>query len=261
MLRKSWAIGGVVLKEMTRRKDFYVLFILTAVLTVAMGSVNVFDDTRMVRYLKELCLTLVWLAVLVIAVTSAARQIPAEREHRTIFPLLAKPVSRWELVFGKFIGCFLACGIALFVFYLFFAIISFSRERELFLANCVFAFLLHWIFCAVVVAMTLLGSVVLSTPSANATLCFLAASSILFLGRHLKQIALSMQEPLRSVLQVGYFAMPHLEFFDIRDLVVHNHPAPFSAGDLALVTGYGALYTTFFLVAAWAVFRRRPLSV
>ena len=29
-----------------------------------------------------------------IALTAAARQIPAERESRTIFPLLAKPVTR-----------------------------------------------------------------------------------------------------------------------------------------------------------------------
>ena len=41
---------------------------------------------------------------LVIAIGTAARQIPAERENRTIFPLLAKPVSRWQVILGKFFG-------------------------------------------------------------------------------------------------------------------------------------------------------------
>ena len=42
-----WAIALVVIVEMIRRKDFYVLFVLTALITLVMGSVNIFnDDTR-----------------------------------------------------------------------------------------------------------------------------------------------------------------------------------------------------------------------
>ena len=62
------------------------------------------------RYLKDVCLLLIWISSLVIAITTTARQIPAERESRTIFPLLAKPVRRGELIVGKFLGCWLACG-------------------------------------------------------------------------------------------------------------------------------------------------------
>src|SRR6266481_8207418 len=113
------ALSQVVIKELYRRKDFYVLFILTAVITLVLGSVNFFGEDNIARYLKELCLLLIWIAGLVIAVTTTARQIPAEREHRTIFPLLAKPVSRAQLIAGKFLGCWWACGIALVVFYLF----------------------------------------------------------------------------------------------------------------------------------------------
>lgn len=129
-MNKAFAIGGVVIKELYRRKDFYVLLVLTAVITGLLGSVNFFNDPKIVRYLKEICLLLIWISSLVICITTAARQIPAERENRTIFPLLAKPVTRWEVVFGKFIGCWLACGIALLVFYLFFAVVSESRSND-----------------------------------------------------------------------------------------------------------------------------------
>src|SRR5688572_19633234 len=105
------AIASVVLKESYRRKDFYVLFFLTAVLTVILGSANFFNDKSIVRYLKEVCLLFIWISALVIAVTTAARQIPAERENRTIFPLLAKPVSRWDVILGKFLGCWTSGGI------------------------------------------------------------------------------------------------------------------------------------------------------
>ena len=84
------AIAGVVIKELRRRKDFYVLFVLTALITLVMGSVSIFGEDKIVRYLKEVCLFLIWASSLVIAITTTARQIPTERENRTLFPLLER---------------------------------------------------------------------------------------------------------------------------------------------------------------------------
>src|SRR5690349_19442164 len=113
------ALSGVVIKELYRRKDFYVLFVLTAVITLLMGSASFFNDAQIVRYLKDLALLLIWASTLVIAIVTTARQIPAERENRTIFPLLAKPVTRGQVILGKFAGCWFASGLAVVVFYLF----------------------------------------------------------------------------------------------------------------------------------------------
>src|SRR6266705_3822872 len=124
------ALSGVVIKELYRRKDFYVLFVLTAVVTLLAGSISIFDDPKIVRYLKEICLLLIWVSALVIAIVTTARQIPAERENRTIFPLLAKPVTRGQVVLGKFAGCWVATGIALVIFYLFFTIVAGTRENQ-----------------------------------------------------------------------------------------------------------------------------------
>ena len=69
MTFRTWlttlAIAGVAIKELYRRKDFYVLFVLTAIITLVMGSVNVFNQEGIVRYLKELCLFLIWASSLV----------------------------------------------------------------------------------------------------------------------------------------------------------------------------------------------------
>ena len=45
-MMKIFAIAGVVLKEMFRRKDFYVLFIITVLLSVIMASVNFFNELQ-----------------------------------------------------------------------------------------------------------------------------------------------------------------------------------------------------------------------
>jgi Cu-processing system permease protein len=254
-----FAIAEVVLKELYRRKDFYVLFILTALITLVLGAQNFFDDNRIARYLKEICLLLIWVSTLVMSIVTAARQIPAERENRTIFPLLAKPVGRGQFILGKFLGCWLAMGLALCVFYLFFSLVTATREHQWPVSNYFQGVSLQWVMLGIVIAMTLLGSLVFAAPSSNATIIFFVAFGILTLGRHLNTVALQLAEPGRSVLYTIYFIIPHLEFFDVRDLLVHNwEPIGWTVWFLA--TLYGAAYTAFFLTASWLIFRTKSLN-
>jgi ABC-type transport system involved in multi-copper enzyme maturation permease subunit len=253
------ALAKVVLKELYRRKDFYVLFILTVILTLVMASANLFDDDRIVGYLKEICLLLIWISALIMAVGAAARQIPAERENRTIFPLLAKPVTRAEVVAGKFLGCWLACGVALVVFYLFLGVVSGSREHQWHLINYFQAFWMQWMFLAIVTAIVLLGSIVIATPASNATICLVVIVALLGMGGRIGSMAIAEPEPLRSCAYAIYILIPHLEFFDLRDFVIHDIGIV-SWLHLGLASFYAAAYTGFFLVAAWICFRRKTLN-
>jgi len=253
------ALAGIVIKELYRRKDFYVLFVLTGLITIAAGSGSFFHDAKIVRYLKDICLLLIWVSALVIVIMTTARQIPAERENRTIFPLLAKPVSRGQVVLGKFVGCWLACGIALIVFYGFFAVVTGTREAHWPVNSYFAAFWLQWAMLGVVTALVLLGSVVFTAPSSNATICFIAVVSIIFLGQHLNKIALQQSEPLRTVVYTIYFAIPHLEWFDIRDQVVNDQPLP-NWMDCSLATLYAAAYAAMLLFLTWLGFRRQSLN-
>lgn len=258
-MNNALAVSSVVIKELYRRKDFYVLFVLTALLTLAMGSMNFFNDPHIVRYLREVCLLLIWVSALVIAITMAARQLPAERESRTIFPLLAKPITRAEVVLGKFLGCWFAAGLALVVFYVFFAVISGVRDGQWPVGLYLEGLWLHWLLLAIVIAATLLGSVVLSTPAANATLAFVLAGGIMLLGQHLNTLALRQAEPVRTILYAIYFALPHFEFFDLRRKIIHEAvPAPMWA--VGAVTLYAGVYAAFFLTATCLAFRRRSLN-
>ncbi len=258
-MNKIFALAGVVIKELYRRKDFYVLFILTALLTFAAGSANFFHDAKIVRYLKDICLLLIWVSALLVAILTAARQIPAEREARTIFPLLAKPVSRAQLIVGKFLGCWLATGLALFVFYLFFAVITGSREQIWPVGVYLEAAWMQWVMLAIVIGMVLLGSIYFAAPSSTTTIAFIVVVGILFVGSHLNTIALQQGEPVQSILAFLYFTIPHLEWYDLRDFVVYDMGmAP--VGAVALATLYAAAWTGIFLLLTWLGFRRKNLT-
>lgn len=259
----SWnnimAIAGVVIKEMYRRKDFYVLFVLAALITLVMGSVNIFNQANIVRYLKEVCLFLIWASTLVITITMTARQIPAERENRTLFPLLAKPVTRSQLLLGKFFGCWFASGLALVLFYFFFGLVAGAKEHHWPLVNYLQAVTLHWFMLGIVCAMTLLGSLVFAAPSSNNTITMVVTVGLLLLARHLNKVALRLDEPGQTLLYSVYFAVPHLELFDVRDLLIHNWasiPWPIWAG----AVGYASVYAALFLGVACLVFRRKAVN-
>jgi ABC-type transport system involved in multi-copper enzyme maturation permease subunit len=259
-LNNIQAMAGVVVKELYRRKDFYVLFVLTALITLIMGSVNFFHENKIVRYLKEICLFLIWMSSLVIAITTTARQIPAEKEARTIFPLLAKPVTRNQLVLGKFFGCWLACGLTLVVFYTFFAIVSGAREHYWPLLNYFQAGIMHWFTLGIVTAMALLGSIIFAAPSSNNTITFVVVIGILFLGRHLDEVALQLSEPGQSIVSVAYFLIPHLEWaFDIRELIVHNRDLVSWAACMGALV-YAVVYTALLLTATCLLFRRKAVN-
>lgn len=252
------ALAGVVIKELYRRKDFYVLFVLTALITLLLGSVNFFDDKRIIRYLKEICLLLIWVSSLVIAILTAGRQIPSEKESRTIFPLLAKPVSRAQMILGKFLGCWFACGVALLVFYLFFIVLSATHDPEFSTLTCIKALWLHWMCLAIIIAMALFGSIVFTSVSANATIIFFTTIGILLVGGHLNTAAVDLTEPIRSIVSALYYAIPHLEWFDVRDLVVHDRNVvqfiPFLGA-----TAYAGVYTALLLGLTMRLFKRKNL--
>lgn len=254
-----FAIGAVVIKELYRRKDFYVLFVLTALITLLLGSASFFGDTSIVRYITEVCMLLIWVSLLVIGVATAARQIPAERENRTILPLLAKPVTRGQLIAGKFLGSWQASGLALLVFYLFLTVVVWARSGGLPWATYLQAAWLHWMCLAVVISMALLGSIIFSAPSATTTIVLVVAGGILMLGRYLNLVAEDLAEPARTVVYALYYVLPHLEWYDLREFVVHQHPrVPWWAVGVATI--YATMYAAVFLGLAWLAFRRKPLT-
>ncbi len=253
------AVAGVVILEMIRRKDVYVLLFLTALITLLLGSVNLFGDPNIARYLKEVCLTLIWISSVVIAVATAARQLPAEKESRTIFPLLAKPVTRAQVMLGKFLGCWAACALSLVLFYMFFCIVSGAREHHWPLTNYFQALLLHIVLCGVVVALTLMGSVVFAAPSSTVTIVGVVVTGILLLGRHLHKVAVKTGGVAGNLLDAVYFSIPHLEWYDVRDLIIHNWPR-LDWLVIAQDALYGAAYGGLFLFVAWLCFRRQALN-
>ncbi|MFA5203842.1 MAG: ABC transporter permease subunit [Lentisphaeria bacterium] len=255
MLQRVFAVAGLSVTELFRRRDVIVAFLLAAVILVPLAAFNLFGVKGVVRYLREVALLLVWLFSLVIAITTAARQLPAELEARTIYPLLAKPLRRGEFLAGKFLGAALAAMASALLFYLCYALMDGLREGAwpglLFLQ----AVTLHLAALVLVCALVILGSVLL-TPSANITVAGLVTVGMLLFGQRLADIAGGASAVVAGLALAAHLVLPHLEFFDLRLHVVHEWPL-LDAATFGAILLYAACYSAAALVlAAWRLQKR-----
>jgi len=249
------ALAGLAVLELFRRKDLIVVFVLSAVILLPLTVLTPFGVAGASRYVNELALLLVWLFSLVIGLGVSARLFPPEFESRTIYPMLAKPVARGTIVVGKYLGALAASVSALVVFYLAYALLEGVRQGLWFPPVLLQAFVLHVGFMAVVTALGLAGSLLL-TPSANLTMCGLTVVGMLFFGQRLPALAAAQTLPGKAVLTLIHWFGPHVEFFDLRQRVVHEWPA-IGWGVCAVALVYAAGYAALCLAVASVAFRKK----
>ena len=104
------------LLESIRRKDLYVALILAVVMIGAAAMIGNFGVNGLEIFLKDVTLNVISLLSLLLAILFAARQIPEEVSRRTVYPLLARPIGRGDLIFGKFLGAFALSVLSLLLF-------------------------------------------------------------------------------------------------------------------------------------------------
>lgn len=250
------ALVRLSLLELWRRNDIFALLVLALALLVPLSAMKPFGASGAVRYVDEIALLLVWGYSLFIALGTGARAFPPEFESRTIYPLLAKPVSRGALLFGKFLGACTASLSALAFFYGLF-LLSYVFRGAAPSLDLLQAFVLHGAFVVLAVAIAMLGSL-LVTPSANLTLTAILLGGMFFFGRRLPAYAETVGGALKPLLLAVYGLAPHAEFFDMRQRVIHGwgtvEPSVFLA-----VLAYAAVYVTVVLLLACFVLKRRRL--
>ena len=252
---RIWTLAHIVWREMIRRKDLYVLLILLAALMIYLLGMDFFGSKSAVRYIAESGLLLSWLFSWILAITIAARQLPNEERRGTIFPLLAKPISRAELIVGKWLGAWIAACVGTGFFYICVLGAVFLRGGELSLTTFAQGYILHTSLLAILSSIALCLSTRLNSDAASTLSCVVSIVCFLMIPRVPEMLAYA--EGISAVFVKGlYWGLPHFEFFDMRRRIVHGWElAPWNAfmGSIA----YAVLWTAMFLCLAWLGYRRK----
>ena len=110
-LRIWRAIARGVLLESVRRKDLWVIAILGFIIILASSVLGFFGVAGLEVFAKDLAVSVLGLFSTIVAVLTSSRLLPDEIRNRTLYPLLARPITRFDLLMGKLIGAVLATWI------------------------------------------------------------------------------------------------------------------------------------------------------
>ena len=248
-------IAKVVWLEMLRRKDFYVLLILLVGLLFYLMSVNTFGLSGATRYVKDVGLLLTWVFAWILTINLAARQLPQEEKTGTIFPLLAKPIARWELVIGKWLGVWTGSCVALLSFYLINVLVVSLRGSSFDLESLFQGIILHTSLIAILAALATAFSTRFHSDAAM-TLSYIVTLAAFTLAPNIPEMLPRADGSSIPALKVIYYLLPHLELFDMRHRIVHGWgAAPWSIAFASFF--YGVVWTLLFLLLAWLSYHKK----
>lgn len=232
-MRAVCAIAWNTVRETVRKKHVYVLAII-AVILIGFSSLMVFFQESPQAFMKELSLFTVSFLGMLVTVLIAAPQIRREMEDRSIYTVLAKPVSRFGYVAGKFLGTTIAVAFSYCVFSLIF--FAFLRMKG--------------------VAVT---GIYLHALSVNLLQLFIVAAAAIFLST-------LFTTPAAATLTVLYYIAQYfspklsypLKYFNINWTVVHD-VMPVATIRLLPLFGMGIAFTLGLLLLSTVVFAQKEL--
>jgi ABC-type transport system involved in multi-copper enzyme maturation permease subunit len=245
-------VASNTFREAIRERVLYNLLFFAVVMTASgllLGRLSIRQDEKII---KDIALAAMDLFGTAIAIFVGVGLVSKEIERRSLYPLIAKPVTRDEFLLGKFAGLSFTLFVNVTVMaaglYLTLALTGGRLDPRLLAA--VFPIFLSLVLT---VSLALLFSIFTSTALAA------FGSMILVIAGRFSDVIRNMQEVAPGtpswLIRGVYYVLPNYQNFDFKNRVVYGDPV--AAGDLAWVTAYAAVYTAVVLgIAVWS-FRRR----
>ena len=286
MIRRITAITAVTWTELVRLKVFYFLIIFALLVIGNSFFLARFSFEEEFQMLKDIALGAMSVFSSLLAILATATLLPKDIEDRTIYTVLAKPVSRTEYLLGKLSGVFLLLTLAVLLMGAVFAAVLLLRTQTLLhsaqiemaalppaelqaaldkiratgydpnlLAGGVVILVKAWLLAAL--------TMFISTFATSTIFTTITAFAAYFIG-HLQATARDYWLAAdtsglltKSVLAIVSLVFPDLQAFNLVDDIVTGVAIPTAIfwKTLALGAGYIAVYTAL----AAAVFHQKEL--
>lgn len=267
-MRNALYIALNTYREALRQKVLYALALFTAVLillSLFLGQLSLGADTKII---KDMGLAAMMVLGTMIAIFVGVGLVFKEIERKTIYAILAKPVSRGQFILGKFLGLCLtiAVEIALMTGLLFLILALYAEPIDPALLKAVV--LIYAELCVLV------GIALVFSSYSSSFMSVVFCLSALFVGHLTDDLSGVMLPRAREMVEkgqgseiflghaieaavstLGAFSLDH---FVVNAKVVHGVPVPW--GFVAEACGYGLALCALFLTIAVFLFRKKDLQ-
>lgn len=268
-MRTVSRVAVSVFRESVRDRVLYNLVLFAVLLISSSYLIGQLTAGQDIKIIKDLGLSATSVFGLFIAIFIGIGLVSKEVERRSIYGLLAKPVSRPQFIAGKYSGLVLTLAVNIAVMTIaLYAVLGYMTWRETpeFKAGwdapgvdpaLLTAIFLIFLQLMLVTAIALFFST-FSSPLLSASLT-LGLYIVGQFNADLRNFDQVVDSKAAVWLARGvYHIVPDLSAFDVKMQVVHGMPV--SASYVAMTAGYAALYIAALLLASTFIFSRRDFK-
>jgi len=254
-LSRIMAVAANTFRETVRERVLYNLVLFAMLMTLAgllLGPLSIRQDEKII---KDIGLASIDLFGTAIALIMGVGLVSKEIERRSLYPLLAKPLTRGEFFLGKFAGLAftLLVNVAAMTVGLYATLLATKRSADVELLQGVFPLYLG--FLLVVALAMFFSTVTSSTLSAVCTLGLALAGRYTDVIRNLREVA---PETPSWAVNALYYGLPNFRNFDFKTRVAYGEAVPLDV--LGWVTVYALVYLAVVLGLGLAIFRKRDFQ-
>jgi len=286
MIRRIAAIAAVTRTELVRLKVFYFIIIFALLVIGNSFFLARFSFEEEFQMLKDIALGAMSIFSALLAILASATLLPKDLEDRTIYTILAKPVSRLEYLLGKLAGVFLLLALAVALMGAVFAVVLVLRTQIVVQATAVElsslpagelqaalqkvqsagydpALLAAGLVILVKAWLLAAMTVFISTFATSTIFTTITSFAAYFIG-HLQSTAREywmsggdLGPIAKVILALVALIFPDLQAFNLVDGIVTGTPLPPGVFLKTLALGFG--YIAVYIALAAAVFQTREL--
>jgi ABC-type transport system involved in multi-copper enzyme maturation permease subunit len=246
-------VAGNTFKETVRDKILYNLVFFALLLigtSVLLGTLTIGEQSRIIN---DLGLAAINLVAVIIAIFVGIGLVTKEIERRTIYTILARPITRVQFILGKYLGLtFIVVVNIAIMFAMFLGTVWVS-------GNAIYGSLFQAVELILVETLLVMAIAMFFSTFSSSTLSATMTIGVYVIGHltsDLKGIAEKSQSQLtEAVLTALYYVCPNLELLNIKGQAANG--VLVEMGYQVTATAYGLLYAGLLLTGACLIFQRR----
>lgn len=263
-----WPIALITFKEGIRNRSIYGISLLALLMLIANFLISNMIGHNVGKVAVDIALSAVSFSGLLLVLFVGINLMAKDLDRKTIYMVLAKPISRGQYIIGKFLGISLLIIVCMVILSCFAAVslllIKLGHpnffERFSWPLVC-----LSFFFITNMLILVSALSFLFASFASSSFVTFILTIISYIIGMSLNDVKALVEAPQSvgitvspvtvKVVQVAYYIFPNLSFYDIKTQAAHGLNVPLSYG--LGVVAYTVFYSAIVITLAALVFRKK----
>lgn len=263
-----WPIAFITFKEGTRNRTFYGISLLAFLMMGAAFFISGMIMRDVGKVAVDMALSTVSFAGLLLVLFVGIDLMAKDLDKRTIYMVLARPISRQQYIVGKFLGISLLIATTVCILSLFGAVSIFLVKWAIpgyFPRFSWGPVLLAEAFIAMSLMLISALSVLFASFSSSSFITLILTTSSYIIGQSMSTVKSLVENPQTAginvspitvkLVQTAYYLFPNLSLFDIKTQAAHGLAIPMTY--IFWTICYGIVYICLVIVFAAFLFRKK----